>query len=203
MWSILLKTIHPHLLSLFLSLLFKHFFIVVQVQFSAFPPQPSPPPSPVSTPFPCYCPCVLYNGSCKPFTLFPYNPLPSPLWSLSACSQFQCLWLYFACLFVLLILIYRFVLMVSWLTKTVLPSGLTSTKSYYFKPMLAIVYALFSISSVFSQAVSVALKASTMTFFLVVCPHMPSESIPTLAFLLQILPIPRSSLIPPSSPYFT
>ena len=80
------------------------------------PPQPSPPPSPVSTPFPCYCPCVLYNGSCKPFTLFPYNPLPSPLWSLSACSQFQCLWLYFACLFVLLILIYRFVLMVSWLT---------------------------------------------------------------------------------------
>ena len=63
-------------------------------------PQPSPPPSPVSTPL-CYGPCVLY-GSCKPFTLFPYNPLPSPLWSLSAYSQFQCLWLYFVCLLVLL-----------------------------------------------------------------------------------------------------
>ena len=33
----------------------------------------------------------------------PPHLLPSPLWSLSACSQFQCLWLYFACLFVLLI----------------------------------------------------------------------------------------------------
>ena len=50
-----------------------------------------------------YCPCVLYNCSWKPFTLFLYNPLLSPLWSLSACSQFQCLWLYFACLFILLI----------------------------------------------------------------------------------------------------
>ena len=67
---------------------FNIFFIVVQVQFSAFPPhpslppQPSPPPSPVSTPL-CYCPRVLYNRSCKPFTLSPYNPLPFPLWSLS------------------------------------------------------------------------------------------------------------------------
>ena len=66
------------------------------------PPQPSPPPSSVSTPT-CYCPCVIQNCSCKPFTLFSHYPLPSPLWSLSACSQFQCLLLYFAYLFVLLI----------------------------------------------------------------------------------------------------
>ena len=66
------------------------------------PPQPSPPPSPVSI-RPCYCPCVLYNCSCKPFTLFPHYPLPSPFWLLSAHSQFQCLWLYFDCLFHLLI----------------------------------------------------------------------------------------------------
>ena len=62
----------------------------------------APPPS-------YYRPCILYNCFCKPFTLLPYNPLHSPLWSLSACSQFQCLWLYFACLFVLLI---RFLLKV-------------------------------------------------------------------------------------------
>ena len=70
--------------------------------------QPFPPPSHFHTPS-VNCPCVLYNCSCKPFTLFPWNSLPSPLWSLSACSQFQCLWLYFACLFVLLI---RFLLKV-------------------------------------------------------------------------------------------
>ena len=80
------------------NVFFLTFFIVVQVEFPAFSPypsplpQPSPPPSPVSTP-PCYCPCVLYNSSYKSFTLFPYNPLPSPFWSLSACAQFQCLWL--------------------------------------------------------------------------------------------------------------
>ena len=93
---------------IYLFIIFKTFFIAVQVQFSVFSLHPSPPPSSVSTP-PCYCPCVLYNCSCKPFTLFPYNPLPSPVWSLSACSQFQCLWLYFACLFILLI---RFLLKV-------------------------------------------------------------------------------------------
>ena len=58
-----------------------------------------PPPLPTR---PCYWTCVLYNCSCKPFTVFPHYPLPFPLWSLSACSQFQCLWLYFACLFVFL-----------------------------------------------------------------------------------------------------
>ena len=83
------------------------FIFIVQVQFSAFSLHPCPklqpslPPSHFH-PLPHYCPCVLYNCSWKHFTLFPWNSLPSPLWSLSACSQFQCLWLYFACLFVLL-----------------------------------------------------------------------------------------------------
>ena len=68
----------------------------------SLPPFSTSPVLPTSLPIsipPCYCPCVLYSCSCKPFTLSPYNPLPSPLWSLSACSQFHCLWLYFACLF--------------------------------------------------------------------------------------------------------
>ena len=30
----------------------------------------------------------------------PNIPLPTPFWLLSVCSLFQCLWLYFACLFV-------------------------------------------------------------------------------------------------------
>ena len=93
----------------------EYFFIVVQVQFSAFSPhssstlQPSPPPSRFHPTFNCLC--VLYNCSYKLFTLFPWNSLPSALWILSACSPIvnQCLWLYFACLFVLLI---RFLLKV-------------------------------------------------------------------------------------------
>ena len=37
------------------------------------------------------------------FHSFPVISLPPPLWLLSVCSLFQCLWLYFACLFILLI----------------------------------------------------------------------------------------------------
>ena len=71
-WILFLKTF----------LLFKYSFL----------PPPHPPALPTSFPCfhpPCYCLCVLYNCSCKPFTLSPYNPLPSPLWSLSACFQRQ------------------------------------------------------------------------------------------------------------------
>ena len=84
--------------------LFFYFLLLFKYTFLPFPPTPAQLPT--SLRFlhpPRYCPCVLYNCSYKPFTLFPWNSLPSPLWSLSACSQFQCLWLYFACLFVLLI----------------------------------------------------------------------------------------------------
>ena len=50
------------------------------------------------------CPCVLYTCSLTALPLFSPNiPLPPLIWLLSVCSLFQCLWLYFACLFVLLI----------------------------------------------------------------------------------------------------
>ena len=89
------------------SLAERYYFFIVQIEFLPFPP-PLPTTPAFPTPFPVSKPPlllsrVLNNCSCKPFTLFPYNPLPSPLWSLPACSQFRCLWLYFACLFILLI----------------------------------------------------------------------------------------------------
>ena len=50
------------------------------------------------------CPCVLYTCSLTSLHLFsPTSPLFHPLCLLSVCSLFQCLWLYFACLFVLFI----------------------------------------------------------------------------------------------------
>ena len=108
----------------FLFLFFSN-FIVVQVQFSASLPFP---------PTPCYCPCVLCNCSYKPFTIFPWNSLPSPLWSLSAFSQFQCLWLYFACFFVLLT---RFLLMVrSYGICLSVPALLHLAKCFPVPPML-------------------------------------------------------------------
>ena len=45
----------------------------------------------------------LYMFLDGPFFFFPHYPLPPPLWLLSVCSVFKCLWLYFACLLVLLI----------------------------------------------------------------------------------------------------
>ena len=66
------------------------------------PPQPSPPSSPDST-LPWFCPCVLYSCSRKPFPPSSHFTLLPPFWLLSDCSLIQCLWLYFACLFVLLI----------------------------------------------------------------------------------------------------
>ena len=94
-------------------LFLKHFLLLFKYSFLPSPhlsptPQPSSPHSPVSN-LPCYCPHVLYNCSCKPFTLFQHYPPTSPLWLLSPCSQFQCLWLCFACLFIFLI---RFLLKV-------------------------------------------------------------------------------------------
>ena len=59
---------------------------------SHLPPLILPPFGPVSfIPFPWQL-----------FPLFPIIPLQPSLWLLSICSLFQCLWLYFACLFVLL-----------------------------------------------------------------------------------------------------
>ena len=88
------------------SKLFKNFFSWIfknccssTVVFIFPPPQPSPPPTLDPTPH-WFCPCVLHICSWKTFLLFPPYPFPPPLWLLSVCSLFQCLWLYFVCLFV-------------------------------------------------------------------------------------------------------
>ena len=54
-----------------------------------------------STPY-CLCPWVLYTCPLTTLFLSYVNPLTSPLWLLSVCSSFPCLWLYFSLLFVLL-----------------------------------------------------------------------------------------------------
>ena len=91
-------------------------------------PSPSPLPTTLALPTCVHCfhpPFVIVHMS---FIIVPVNPspfpllsLPSPLWSLSACSQFQCLWLYSACLFILLI---RFLLMVRSYSICLSPPGL-------------------------------------------------------------------------------
>ena len=91
------NTLPPHIVT---------FFVVVfaQVQLSPFSRHHFLPSHPQS-----YPPLAL---SMDPYTcslttlplLSPVIPLCPPLWLLSVCSLFQCLWLYlFACLFVLLI----------------------------------------------------------------------------------------------------
>ena len=68
---------------------FKKFFIVTQLQLSAFsphpanPPQPNPPPSPAST-LPLdfvHVSFILIPENCSP-----HYPLPIPLWLLLDCS---------------------------------------------------------------------------------------------------------------------
>ena len=82
-------------------------FIVIQLQLSAFsphpstPPHPNPPPSPAST-----LPLDFVHVSfiVVPVNPSPLYPLPTPLWAWPDCSQLQCLWLYFVCFFLLLIM---------------------------------------------------------------------------------------------------
>ena len=62
---------------------FFNYFIVVHLQLSAFSPHRSPPTpaKPTSLPCfhppPCFCPCVFYSSSWKPFS--PLSPPPPPL----------------------------------------------------------------------------------------------------------------------------
>ena len=76
------------------------FFIVVHLHLSCL----SPPPFPQSIP-PFSMPMsLLFMFFDLPLPLLsPIISFLPPLWSLAVCSSFQCLWFYFACLFVLLI----------------------------------------------------------------------------------------------------
>ena len=107
----ILKTVHPlecivinvlkHTFSFFLI------FIVIQLQLYAFspyastPPQLNPPPSPTSTISPNF---VHVSFIIVPAIPSSHCPHPTPPWPLLDCSQPQCLWLYFVCFFLLLIM---------------------------------------------------------------------------------------------------
>ena len=72
---------------------------------------PSTPPNPSHPHFPSlilppssFCVHVSFIVVPENPSLFPpHYPHPPPLWLLSVCSLFKCLWLYFTCLLVLLI----------------------------------------------------------------------------------------------------
>ena len=97
--------------SMFLCGLFKMYYFIFYLflllfKYSClhFPPSLFPAPlTPTSHPqsyLPLLCPWVLYTCSLTTLPLLcPIIPLLPPLWSLSVCSLFQCLWLYCACLF--------------------------------------------------------------------------------------------------------
>ena len=65
------------------------------------PPKPVPPPSPTAT---LPLDFVLVSFIVAPIDPSPHYPLPTPLWLLLHCSEFQCLWLYFVHFFLLLIM---------------------------------------------------------------------------------------------------
>ena len=103
------------------------FLIVVQVQLSPFPHTTSPntshphfPPLILTPPF-GFVHVTFIDITENLFHLSLHYPIPPPLCLLSVCSQFQCLWLYFAFLFVLLI---RFHLKVRSYGIYLLPPGL-------------------------------------------------------------------------------
>ena len=88
--------------------IFYHYLNCSNTVVSIFPPPLSPTPSTVTSHSPSFplwlCPWDLYTCSLMTLALLPsIMPLPPPLWSLSVCSLFPCLWLCFACWFVLLI----------------------------------------------------------------------------------------------------
>ena len=83
--------------------------INVPTQLSPFPhhhfplPYPRQPPTLNPTP-PWLCPWVPHSCSFTSLSLLSHViSLSPPLWLLSVCCQFQCLWLYFVCQFILLI----------------------------------------------------------------------------------------------------
>ena len=101
---------HTHMwwIKIWEGYLFFLIYFLLLFNYSCMPFLPFPPPTPAeptSLPHPHhrprFCPCVLYNSSCNP--LFPLSPPHSPL---ATARQFppQCLWWYFVCFFLLLIM---------------------------------------------------------------------------------------------------
>ena len=88
----------------YIFIYFFKFFIGILLQLSHFfplcPPLPSPPPTPTVNPTPLSMSVI---HTCSLTSSFPFFPslfpsvLPLPLWLLSLCSMFPCLWFYFAC----------------------------------------------------------------------------------------------------------
>ena len=63
--------------SIYVFFQFLNYFIVVQLQLSAFLPTPANPTSlPCFYPPPWFCPCVLYSSSWKPFSPLSFSPSP-------------------------------------------------------------------------------------------------------------------------------
>ena len=122
------KYFTTHLFSTFsrikLFKIFIFFFYCSSIVVSIFPP-PLPPSHPSPSPtlilhLLWLCPCVLCTCSLMTLPLFPFC-FPRPFCLLSVCSLFQRLWIYVACLFVLLI---RFHIYVRSYGICLLPPGL-------------------------------------------------------------------------------
>ena len=105
---------------------FKDFLLLFYYSCLNFPPLPSPT---LHTPcshsqFPHCCPCPWVIHTCSLASPFPFSPPLSttpPLWSLSVCSMFPCLWFYFVHQFILFI---RFPLQVRSYGICLLPTSL-------------------------------------------------------------------------------
>ena len=100
----ILSEVYSILLLFFVDCFFVDSFLLL-FKYNCLPFHPTTaPPIPASHPwtYPLWlCLCVLYTCSLMDCPLFsPIIPLPTLLWLLSVCSLFQCLWLYFASLFV-------------------------------------------------------------------------------------------------------
>ena len=106
--SLCIFVVHP-IFCLMTSLTLYFLIFLLLFKYSCFhfsPSSPSAPPISASYPqsYPVWlCPCVFYPCSLMTFPYFPHYLLPPPLWLLSDYSLFQCIWFYFARLFVLLI----------------------------------------------------------------------------------------------------
>ena len=87
----------------FFKLLFKYSCLHFHSTTATSPPAAPPIPAshPRTYPFWLFL-CVFFTCSLMDLPLFStIIPLPPPLWLLLVSSLFQCVWLYFACLFVL------------------------------------------------------------------------------------------------------